>query len=148
MWEQSPDPTFLPFFKLPNQVHFAQCSASQNPDRPRTAAKRFFFHSRAKRRDWRTNPTRTPQKARAWWVVGYLWDEEQSSRAGRGMRGVGKGDWKKVQESSFCAGLRRLQASARGVFDPLTSKGHLEDTGACPVEGLLVPSSLDQLIWN
>lgn len=41
------------------------------------------------------------------------------------MGSVGKGDWKKVQQLLFCAGVTKLPASAPpegGVFSPLTSK--------------------------
>ena len=53
-----------------------------------------------------------------------------------------KGDWKKVQESLLCTGVTKLQASAR-------SKSHsATDTHACPVEGSVVLSSLNQLSSN
>lgn len=48
---------------------------------------------------------------------------------------MGKGDQEKVQQSSFCADVIRLQASA-------CSKSHPENTCICPAEELVVPSVL------
>ena len=38
-----------------------------------------------------------------------------------------------------------LVFSERGVFDPLTSRGHWKDTHACPVTGSVVPIILNRL---
>ena len=73
-------------FNLLNQVHFAQCSASQNPDKPRSAAKKRFFCKRAKREDGKTNLTFACRRARGEIFMEY------GSRTGLGKGSVGKGD--------------------------------------------------------
>lgn len=56
------------------------------------------------------------------------------------MMSMGKGDWG-TGAVIVCAGVTNLQAHAY-------SKGHPEDTGACPVEGSVVLVSLKRFSLN
>lgn len=63
--------SFHIFIVLPNQVHFAPCTASQNAE-TRFAAKREFIRQAAKQRDEKTNLKSTTVKARG---LAYSWNK-------------------------------------------------------------------------
>ena len=70
---------------LLDQVHFAPCTASPAAEMPRFAAERLYSKGSWVQRQG-TYLRFTSLKARG---LGYLWDEEQSSRAIWGVWGVG-----------------------------------------------------------
>ena len=96
-----------------------------------------------------------PLKARGWSIYGLSNKGAGSSEAG------GRGE-RRLEKRVVIIVLHmrnRLQASARSNlealctiwgwnFSPLMSKGHREDIRTCPVGGLVVLSSLNQLSWN
>ena len=73
---------------LPNQVHFAQCTVSQNTEILRLAAKRGLIHEAAKQGDRKTNLRPTSLKAGS---SGYLWGKTEAW-----------GAWGKVIRKRYC----------------------------------------------
>ena len=113
---------------LPNQVHFARCTASQNSEAPRFATRRGFICKAAKRWEGRTNLKCTWQEQGAWGMYGIRNTDTGQSEAWAA--------WGEVRSSVFCAGVIRL---------PLAHLQKVPGLSRIPSQGPVVLPSLNRL---
>ena len=131
---------------------FAQCSVNQTPETLRFAAKTTGLIHKAARCGERTNSDPLGSHR-----LGHLGTKNKEAGWSGAWRG-GEGDWKKVQESTFCWGVIKPQASGHKKKEALNMiwgwSFLISDTKtppsrcACPVGGWVVLSTLHQLSLN